>query len=96
MCMRSEKKNNGKRRDKGLKPTVPGCISGLSLSVSHREKNMAATTPPSRPTDTLFPDAAPGKGTTDDVALEPLPASVVVELVVVVGLPGTVTTLVRV
>lgn len=66
--------------------------------MSHKEKKTAATTPPSRERDTLFPDAAPpGKGTTDDVALAPpLPASVVVKLDDVVELPGTVTTLVRV
>lgn len=54
---------------------------------------MTATTPLSKEKmDTLFPEAAPGKGTMDDVALAVLPAGTVVKLVeVVVMMPVTMT-----
>jgi hypothetical protein len=58
-------------------------MQGAFSFASHRESNIITTTPPSREIEILFPAAAPGKGTVDDVALALTPS--VVEAVVKLG-----------
>lgn len=73
-------------------------MQGDYIFMSHRESNIMITTPPSKEIEILFPAAAPGKGTVDDVALAP-PTSLVEAVMKLAGPvrpPVAVTTPVRV